>query len=111
MQELLRHGLLDGSALTVSGRSVAENVADAPGPDGEIIRAVTSPLRENAGFLVLTGNLFTAALIKTSVISETFRQRYLSAPGNEDCFESTAVIFEGAGGLSCPYQRSRSGDR
>jgi dihydroxy-acid dehydratase len=95
MQELLRHGLLDGSALTVSGRSVAENVADAPPPDGEIIRAVTSPLRENAGFLVLTGNLFSAALIKASVISEAFRRRYLSEPGNEDCFESTAVIFEG----------------
>jgi len=95
MRELLRHQLLDGDALTVTGKTVAENVAAAPLPDREIIHTVKSPLRTQAGFLVLTGNLFDAALIKTSVISERFRQRYLSTPGNEDCFESRAVVFEG----------------
>ena len=93
--ELLRHGLLDGDALTVTGRSLAENVAAAPAPDGTVIRSVTSPLRTRAGFLVLSGNLFAAALLKTSVISEDFRRRYLSTPGDENAFECRAVVFDG----------------
>ncbi|MCB1227357.1 MAG: dihydroxy-acid dehydratase, partial [Verrucomicrobiales bacterium] len=95
MRELLRHGLIEGGAFTVTGRSVAENVAAAPAPDGEILRSVEQPLRENAGFLVLSGNLFEAALIKTSVISADFRRRYLSAPGDEDAFDCRAVVFDG----------------
>ena len=93
--ELLRHGLLDGDALTVTGRSLAENVAAAPDPDGAVIRSVAAPLRTRAGFLVLSGNLFAAALLKTSVISEDFRRRYLSTPGDENAFECQAVVFEG----------------
>ena len=93
--ELLRHGLLEGGALTVTGRSLAENVAAAPAPDGTVIRSVTSPLRTRAGFLVLSGNLFAAALLKTSVISEDFRRRYLSTPGDENAFECRAVVFDG----------------
>jgi dihydroxy-acid dehydratase len=95
LRELLRHGLLDGDAFTVTGRTLAQNVTDAPAPDGEVIRPVHSPLRENAGFLVLTGNLFEAALIKTSVISADFRRRYLGKPGDEDAFECKAVVFDG----------------
>ena len=95
MAELLRHGLLDGTLLTVTGRSVAENVAAAPPPDGRVIRAVATPLREHAGFLVLSGNLFQAALLKSSVISDSFRRRYLSQPGAEDTFECRAVVFDG----------------
>lgn len=93
--ELLRHGLLDGDALTVTNRSLAENVAAAPAPDGTVIRSVTSPLRTRAGFLVLSGNLFAAALLKTSVIREDFRRRYLSTPGDENAFECRAVVFDG----------------
>ena len=93
--ELLRHGLLDGDALTVTNRSLAENVEAAPAPDGTVIRSVTSPLRTRAGFLVLSGNLFEAALLKTSVISEDFRRRYLSTPGDENAFECRAVVFDG----------------
>ena len=93
--ELLRHGLLDGDALTVTGRSLAENVAAAPDPDGAVIRSVAAPLRTRAGFLVLSGNLFAAALLKTSVISEDFRRRYLSTPGDENAFECRAVVFDG----------------
>jgi len=93
--ELLRHGLLDGDALTVTNRSLAENVAAAQAPDGTVIRSVTSPLRTRAGFLVLSGNLFEAALLKTSVISEDFRRRYLSTPGDENAFECRAVVFDG----------------
>jgi len=95
VRELLRHGLLDGDALTVTNRSLAENVAAAPDPDGTVIRSVTSPLRTRAGFLVLSGNLFEAALLKTSVISEDFRRRYLSTPGDENAFECRAVVFDG----------------
>ena len=95
VRELLRHGLLDGDALTVTNRSLAENVAAAPAPDGTVIRSVTSPLRTRAGFLVLSGNLFEAALLKTSVISEDFRRRYLSTPGDENAFECQAVVFDG----------------
>ena len=94
MAELLRHGLLDGAPLTVSGKTVAENVAAAPLPDGRVIRPVTEPLREQAGFLVLSGNLFDGALLKTSVISADFRRRYLSDPGAEETFEGRAVVFD-----------------
>jgi dihydroxy-acid dehydratase len=95
MRELLRHGMLDGGALTVTGQTVAENLAKVAPPDGDVIRTVDKAVRPQAGFLVLTGNLFDAALIKTSVIRERFRQRYLSTPGDEDSFECRAVVFEG----------------
>ncbi len=95
VRELLRHGLLDGDALTVTNRSLAGNVEAAPAPDGTVIRSVAAPLRTRAGFLVLSGNLFEAALLKTSVISEDFRRRYLSTPGDENAFECQAVVFDG----------------
>jgi len=95
MSELLRHGMIEGDALTVTGRSVAKNLEQTPSPDGDVIRTVDLPLLQNAGFLVLRGNLFDAALMKTSVISPDFRSRYLSTPGDEDAFESRAVVFDG----------------
>lgn len=95
MNELLRHAMIDGTCQTVTGKSIAENVAEAPPPDGEVIRNVDSPLRSNAGFVVLSGNLFDAALLKTSVISDSFRARYLNKPGDENCFECKAVVFDG----------------
>ena len=61
----------------------------------DVIRPFETPLREKSGFLVLTGNLFDSAIIKTSVISERFRQRYLSTPGRENRFEGRAIVFEG----------------
>lgn len=95
MAELLRHGLLDGAPRTVTGRSVAENLAAAPAPDGRVIRTVAAPLRPRAGFLVLRGNLFEAALLKSSVISADFRRRWLERPGDEEAFECRAVVFDG----------------
>ena len=95
LRELVAAGQLDGTAMTVTGRTLEENVADAPLPDGDIIRRFDAPLRERAGFMALSGNLFDAALMKTSVISEHFRARYLSTPGEEDCFECHAVVFDG----------------
>ncbi|HEV7368675.1 IlvD/Edd family dehydratase [Arenibaculum sp.] len=96
MKELLAHGLLDGSALTASGRTVAENVAGAREPDGEVIRAWDRPLKERAGFIVLKGNLFDNAIIKTSVISDEFHERYLNRPGHPGVLEGRAVVFEGS---------------
>jgi len=95
MRELLEHGKLQGDLLTVTGKTISENLKSARRADGQIIRSYDTPLKPNAGFLVLRGNLFEAALIKTSVISDTFRASYLSKPGSEDCFECTAVVFDG----------------
>jgi len=94
MAELLRHGFLDGAPRTVTGRTVAENLAGAIPPDGRVIRSVVAPLRERAGFLVLSGNLFESALLKSSVISPEFRRRYLERPGDEEAFECRAVVFD-----------------
>ena len=95
IRQLIEHGLVDGDALTITGQRLAENVATAPLPDGEVIRSVERPLMQNAGFLVLSGNLCDAALIKTSVISDDFRQRYLNRPGEAGRFDCRAVVFEG----------------
>ncbi|GIX14199.1 MAG: dihydroxy-acid dehydratase [Paracoccaceae bacterium] len=94
MGEMLAAGLLHGDAATVTGRTVAGNVAGRRG-DGAVIRPVTDPIRENAGFLVLSGNLFDSALMKTSVISDDFRRRFLSRPGSEGVMEARAIVFEG----------------
>jgi len=95
IRELLRAGRLHGEAMTVSGKTVAENQAKVPAPDREVIRAYDKPLKERAGFLVLSGNLFDAALIKTCVIRDEFRERYLSEPGGEKVFTSRVIVFEG----------------
>jgi dihydroxy-acid dehydratase len=95
MGEMLKAGLLHGGAMTVTGRTVAENLADAQSADTEVIKTVAQPMRQKAGFLVLKGNLFDSALMKTSVISEDFRRRYLSKPGSEGVHEAKAVVFEG----------------
>ncbi|MEQ1755188.1 MAG: IlvD/Edd family dehydratase [Micropepsaceae bacterium] len=90
--ELLEAGLIEAGALTVSGRSVGENCRGHFTTDRDVIREVKSPMKENAGFLVMTGNLFDAAIMKTSVIGEEFAKRYL---GKDGMFEGRAVVFEG----------------
>ena len=95
MGELLQAGLLNEGAMTVTGRTAGENVAAIRSTDRAVIRPVSDPLRERAGFLVLSGNLFDSALMKTSVISADFRQRFLSEPGREGVFEARAIVFEG----------------
>jgi dihydroxyacid dehydratase/phosphogluconate dehydratase len=94
--ELLRAGRLDGEVLTVTGRTLAENVAGSESVDHEMITPYDAPLQERAGFQVLSGNLFDFGIIKTSVISEEFRERYLSEPGHEGIFEGRAVVFDGS---------------
>lgn len=95
MRELLRHDLLDGEPRTVTGKTVRENVDSALPCDGKVIYSAQRPLKERAGFLVLRGNLFDAALIKTSVISDEFRSRYLLRPGQEGRFDCRAIVFDG----------------
>jgi dihydroxy-acid dehydratase len=95
MGEMLAAGLLHGDAPTVSGKTVAENLAGVRSLDTEVICTVAEPLRQDAGFLVLSGNLFDSALLKSSVISDDFRRRFLSKPGSEGIHEAQAVVFEG----------------
>jgi dihydroxy-acid dehydratase len=95
MQELLAAGRLHGDALTVNGKSVAENVAPAKAENAEVIRPYDKPLKAQAGFKVLRGNLFDSAIMKTSVISDEFRARYLSDPKHPNAFEGRAVVFDG----------------
>ena len=93
MRELLRAGRLHGDALTVTGRTVAENLEHVGEPDREVIRPYDRPLKQNAGFLILSGNIFDNAVMKVSVIDEAFRRRFLSNP--PDVFEGKVVVFEG----------------
>jgi dihydroxy-acid dehydratase len=96
MWELLHADRLDGSALTCTGRSQAENLEGRETTDRDVIYPCSSPLKERAGFLVLSGNLFDFAIMKTSVISDQFRERYLSRPGSEGVFEARAIVFDGS---------------
>ena len=93
--ELMKHGLIREGAITVNGRSIGDNCRDAAIEDERVIRRFDQPLKEEAGFLVLSGNLFDAAIMKTSVISPEFRARYLSNPDDPDAFEGPAVVFDG----------------
>ncbi len=95
IRELMRHGRIHGDALTVNGRSIGDNCRDAPAADGDVIRSYDQPLKKDAGFLVLRGNLFDSAIMKTSVISAEFRARYLSNPAHPNAFEGRAIVFEG----------------
>jgi len=96
MWELLRAGRLRADRPTVTGLSMAENLAGRESGDREMISRHGAPLKERAGFLALSGNLFDFAIMKTSVISPEFRARYLSTPGSEGVFEARAAVFEGS---------------
>jgi xylonate dehydratase len=95
MHELLGAGKLHGDALTINGRTVAENVALAKVNNPEVIWPYQKPMKLQAGFKVLHGNLFDNAVMKTSVISDEFRTRYLSNPKDPNAFEGRAVVFDG----------------
>jgi dihydroxy-acid dehydratase len=95
MHELARAGRIHAGALTINGRTIGENVAETRIRDPDVIRPYDKPLRQRAGFKVLSGNLFDSAIMKTSVISEEFEKRYLSNPRDPNAFEGRAVVFEG----------------
>ena len=93
--QLLQQGLIFGGAPTANGRSIGDNCANALIQDEAVIRPFGRPLTDKAGFLVLRGNLFDSAIMKTSVISREFRERYLSDPNDPEAFEGRAVVFDG----------------
>jgi dihydroxy-acid dehydratase len=95
MSELLRVGKVHGCAVTVTGKTVAENYKDSKIEDPKVIKTYEQPVKKKAGFMVLGGNLFDSALIKTSVISPDFRSRFLSNPDAEECFTARAIVFDG----------------
>jgi xylonate dehydratase len=93
--ELMRQGLIATDALTANGRTIGENCHNATILDKNVIRRFDAPLRLDAGFIVLRGNLFDSAIMKTSVISDEFRSRYLSNPDDPGAFEGRAIVFDG----------------
>jgi dihydroxy-acid dehydratase len=95
MSQLIGEGMIRETALTANGRTIGENYKDSHIADEKVIRPFAKPLREKSGFLVLSGNLFDSAIMKMSVISDEFRQRYLSDPNQPGAFEGKAVVFEG----------------
>jgi dihydroxy-acid dehydratase len=93
--QLIDQGLIHEGAMTVNGRTIGDNCRGVEIEDEKVIRPFAQPLKEDAGFLVLSGNLFDAAVMKTSVISAEFRDRYLSNPDDPGAFEGPAVVFDG----------------
>jgi dihydroxy-acid dehydratase len=95
VRELMKHKRIHEGALTVNGKTMGENCKAAAAPDSDVIRTYDKPLVKDAGFIVLRGNLFDSAIMKTSVISKEFRDRYLSNPKDPEAFEGRAIVFEG----------------
>ena len=96
VMELMKGGLLPHpDALTVNGKSMAENCKGATNENPDVIYSVSKPLMADAGFVNLSGNLFDSAIMKISGVSPEFRQRYLSNPNDPEAFEGNAVVFDG----------------
>ncbi|WP_312490206.1 IlvD/Edd family dehydratase [Sphingomonas sp.] len=95
VNQLIEQGLIHEDAMTVNGKTMGENCRGRAIEDEKVIRPFAQPLVEEAGFIVLSGNLFDAAIMKTSVISPEFRERYLSNPDDLNAFEGPAVVFDG----------------
>jgi dihydroxy-acid dehydratase len=93
--ELMKQGLIHEDAITANGKSIGDNCRTATIEDERVIRPFATPLLQDAGFIVLRGNLFDSAIMKTSVISPEFRERYLSNPDDPEAFEGPAVVFDG----------------
>lgn len=94
--ELIRNDLLPHpDALTANGKTMAENCADAKILNDDVIRPISNAMKKEAGFINLKGNLFDSAIMKTSVISEDFRARYLANPDDPEAFEGRAIVFDG----------------
>ncbi|TIP65425.1 MAG: dihydroxy-acid dehydratase, partial [Mesorhizobium sp.] len=94
--ELMKAGLLPHpDAITANGKSMGDNCRDAINENHEVIRSADEPLKANAGFINLKGNLFDSAIMKTSGISPEFRERYLSNPNDPEAFEGNAMVFDG----------------
>ena len=95
VNELMKAKLIREDAMTVNGRTIGDNCRTSGVGDADVIHPFDRPLVKDAGFIVLKGNLFSNAIMKTSVISPEFRKRYLSNPSDPEAFEGKAVVFEG----------------
>ena len=95
VNELMKKKLIHTDALTVNGKTMGENCKGRESLDADVIWPISRPMVQDAGFIVLKGNLFHNAIMKTSVISQEFRQRYLSNPKDPNAFEGRAIVFEG----------------
>jgi len=94
--ELLEQGLLPHpDALTVNGQAMGENCGARRSANLDVIKSADAPIKSDAGFINLSGNLFDSAIMKTSVISDSFRAMYLSNPEDMNAFEGRAVVFDG----------------
>ena len=96
MGELLKNKMINGNVMTASGKILSDNLEGIEIQDEDVIRPINKPLMERAGFCVLKGNLFDAAIMKTSVISESFRKKFLENKGREGILEGRAIVFEGS---------------
>ncbi len=96
IKELIKAGRFHSDAVTVTGRTMGENHEKVPfSPDRRVIRPYEDPLMPEAGFVIISGNIFDSAVMKTSVVTEEFRQRYLEHPDHPGMFEGRAIVFEG----------------
>ncbi|MCB4767550.1 dihydroxy-acid dehydratase family protein [Ancylobacter sp. Lp-2] len=95
VKQLMNQGLIVEETMTANGRTLGDNCREARIEDENVIRPYETPLKQRAGFRVLRGNLFSSAIMKTSVISQEFRDRYLSNPEDPEAFEGRAVVFDG----------------
>jgi dihydroxy-acid dehydratase len=95
VNQLMGQDLIRQDAMTVTGNSIGENCQGAVIEDERVIRPFDQPLLKDAGFIVLSGNLFDSAVMKTSVISDEFRARYLSNPADPEAFEGPVIVFDG----------------
>ena len=95
VNQLMGQGLIHEDVLTANGHSIGDNCRTATIEDEKVIRPFGQPLKEKAGFLILSGNLFDSAIMKTSVISDEFRTRYLSSPDDLNAFEGPVAVFDG----------------
>jgi dihydroxy-acid dehydratase len=95
MNELLKAKRIHADALTINGKTMGENVRRAKASNADVIKPYHKPMKREAGFKVLKGNLFDSAIMKISVISDDFRKRFLSDPKDKNAFEGRAVVFDG----------------
>ncbi|EKE71591.1 IlvD/Edd family dehydratase [Oceanibaculum indicum] len=95
VNELMKHGKIRENAVTANGKPIGENCRGREREGEDVILSYDTPMVDKAGFLHLRGNLFDSAIMKTSVISDDFRKRYLSNPKDPNAFEGRAIVFEG----------------
>ena len=95
VNQLMQHGLIHEDVMTANGKTMGENCRNSAIEDSKVIKTFDQPLKERAGFRVLSGNLFDSAIMKVSVVSPEFRERYLNNPADPEAFVGRAVVFDG----------------